>query len=402
MSGEITDRPAPLAGVKVLDLARVLAGPLCTQRLADLGASVIKVERPGAGDETRSWGPPFQDGVASYFLALNRGKRSLAVDFSTREGHQIIMDLAAEADVIIHNFRPHTAREHGLTRADLAAHNPGVVVCGITGFGSDRNPSDRPGYDLIVQAESGLMSVTGEVDGGPVKVGVAIVDVLTGLEAINGVLAALHQREATGIGSEIEVSLLDSALAGLVNIVQGVVATGSEAGRYANAHPSIVPYESFETSDGHIVVAAANDGLWVKFCAAVDRPDWEADERFKTNTKRVENRKELVAAIKEHLALKTSAQWLSALSEAGVPAGQVHGVKGALEAAAAAGRPATVNVGPAGSETELIAAPQRINGHGAIASIAPPALGQHTDEILAELGRSPEQITQLRNAGVLG
>lgn len=401
MAGDRATDTKLLAGVKVLDLARVLAGPLCTQRLADLGADVIKVERPGSGDETRSWGPPFQDGVASYFMALNRGKRSLALDFATPRGHAIVLDLASRADVVVHNFRPHTARDHGLTRSDLAAANPGVVVCGITGFGSDRVPADRPGYDLILEAESGLMSVTGEVDGGPVKVGVAIVDVLTGLEAAGGVLAALHRRERTGEGAEIEVSLLDSAIAGLVNVVQGVVATGEEAGRYANAHPSIVPYESFATRDGHIVVAAANDGLWVKFCQGIERPEWAGDQRFATNTARVANRHELVGMITQRMLERTTAQWLDAFSAAGVPAGSVHGVKGALEAAAASGRPATVDIGTATKPVEVVAPPQRVDGDRVIAAIPPPALGEHTDEILAELGLTDRDVADLRAEGVV-
>ncbi|MFM8527690.1 MAG: CaiB/BaiF CoA transferase family protein, partial [bacterium] len=256
----------PLAGLKVLDLSRVLAGPYCTMNLADLGAEVIKVERPGVGDETRSWGPPDQAGVSSYFLSINRNKRSIAVDLSTERGRDLIKALASDADVLIENFKVGGAAGMGLGYGDLKGANPRLVYCAISGFGSTREPADRPGYDLIVQAESGLMSITGSPDGPPNRVGVALVDVLTGQQAAIGILSALHERERTGKGQMLEVSLLDASIASLVNIAQNALATGEDPPRIGPAHPSIVPYQLFEASDGHLMVAAANDPAFERLC----------------------------------------------------------------------------------------------------------------------------------------
>ena len=285
----------PLAGVRVLDFSRVLAGPYCTMLLADLGADVVKIERPGEGDETRSWGPPFSGGEAAYYLAVNRGKRSVALDLSDSRAAPAVRQLICTADVVIENFRAGVAQRLGLGYDAVAALRPDVVYCSITGFGSAREPRARAGYDFVAQAECGLMSITGERDGPPTKAGVALVDVLTGVHAATGILAALHQRALTGAGRRLEVSLLDSGLAGLVNVAQAALMTGTEAQRYGNAHPSIVPYEPFETASGWIAVAAANDALWRRLCAACERPDLLADERFSTNPGRVEHRAELAA-----------------------------------------------------------------------------------------------------------
>jgi len=401
-TSELSQQAAPLAGVRVLDLSRVLAGPLCTQRLADLGADVIKIERPGTGDETRSWGPPYQGGVASYFLSLNRGKRSFALDLATPEGHKIVVELCGWADVVIHNFRSGTAARLGLSSEQLEETNPRLICLGINGFGSDRKPVERPGYDLIVEAESGLMSVTGSPEREPQKVGVAIVDVLTGLESTNAILAALHGREQSGRGASIEVSLLDSALAGLVNVAQGTIATGKEATRFGNAHPSIVPYDSFETADAPIVVAAANDGLWARFCAAVGLDDLVVDERFVSNPDRVRNRVELTKLLDERFKQRKAEQWIEALRAADVPAGRVFGVHAGITAAAESGRAATVRLGEGDDPVEVIAPPARFNGQMQVAQTPPPSLGQHTDEILVELGRDQAAITKLRSDGIVG
>src|SRR5436305_2318317 len=271
---------APLAGVRVVDFSRVLAGPYCTMVLADLGADVIKVERPGSGDETRSWGPPFADGEATYYLSVNRGKRSVAIDLTDSGARPAIERLLAGADVVIENFRAGVAERLGLGYEDVRALRRDVVYCSITGFGSGREPAGRAGYDFVVQAECGLMSITGEPDGPPTKAGVAVVDVLCGLHAAAGILAALRARDHDGAGRRIEVSLLDSGLAALVNVAQAALSTGVEARRYGNAHASIVPYEPFETADGWVAVAAPNDQLWRALCQAFGHDELVEDPQL--------------------------------------------------------------------------------------------------------------------------
>jgi crotonobetainyl-CoA:carnitine CoA-transferase CaiB-like acyl-CoA transferase len=377
----------PLAGVRVLDFSRVLAGPYCTMVLADLGADVIKIERPGSGDETRSWGPPFAGGEAGYFLSVNRGKRSLALDLADARSAPAVRALTQGADVVIENFRAGVAARLGLSYEVLRQIRPDLVYCSITGFGSGREPETRAGYDFVVQAESGLMSITGERDGTPMKAGVALVDVLTGVHAAVGIVAALQAREATGEGRRIEVSLLDSALASLVNVAQGALLTGREAARYGNAHPSIVPYEPLRASDGWVAVAAANDSLWRALCAACERPDLLEDDRFATNPGRVAHREELIAALAPTFAERSADEWLERLEARGVPAGKIRGVGEALGAAAAAGRPATVTVAhPTAGTLELVASPIRLEPESAGAPTPPPLLGEHTLEVLAEAG----------------
>lgn len=379
--------PAPLAGVRVLDLSRVLAGPYCTMVLADLGADVVKVERPGTGDETRSWGPPFAGGEAGYFLAVNRGKRSLALDLADPRGAQAARTLVSRADVVIENFRVGVAERLGFGYEALQAIRPELVYCSITGFGSGREPAGRPGYDFVVQAESGLMSITGEPDGGPMKVGVAMLDVLCGLHAAVGILAALRAREHTGQGRRIEVSLLDSALAGLVNVAQAALLTGAEPARYGNAHPSIVPYEPFRAADGWIAVAAANDSLWRALCRALERPELAEQERFATNPGRVAHREELTGELARAFAARGADEWLARLEVAGVPAGKIRGVGEAFAAAAAAGRSASVTVEhPTAGEIELVCPPIEFEPPSDVVATAPPLLGQHTVEVLREAG----------------
>ncbi|MEI6446304.1 MAG: CaiB/BaiF CoA-transferase family protein [Actinomycetes bacterium] len=394
----MTDQAKPLSGLKVADFSRVLAGPYATQRLADLGAEVVKVERPGAGDETRTWGPPFEAGVASYFRSVNRGKRSIAVDLVGEEGKSVAADLCCWSDVVIHNFLPEAAARMGLDGDSLLRLDPGLIVCSVSGFGSARSPAGRPGYDLIVQAESGLMSITGERDGEPQKVGVAIVDVLTGLEAATAVLAAVIERRASGHGAVIEVSLLDSAFAGLVNVAQAALATGSDPGRYGNAHPSIVPYESFTGADGHFVVAAANDGLWQRMCAAIGADDLAADARYATNPDRVSNRDLLIPELNSRFSRHPVAEWIERLELAGVPCGRVLGVQAGLAAADAAGQPATIALDGAG---RVVGPPARFSGGRMSAVTGPPSLGQHTDEILEDLGYTRERIARLRQSGAV-
>ncbi len=387
----------PLAGVRVVDLSRVLAGPYCTMVLADLGADVVKVERPEGGDETRSWGPPFAGGEAAYFLAVNRGKRSAAIDLAHPAGREIARELCAGAAVVIENFKAGGADRLGVGYEAVREHNPRVVYCSISGFGSARSPAGRPGYDFVAQAESGLMSITGPEDGDPYKVGVALVDVLAGLHASSAILAALH----TGEGGRIEVPLLDSALAGLVNVAQNALFTGHEPVRHGNAHPNIVPYQDFGTASGRLAVAAANDGLFAALCAVMGLDGLAGDERFATNAGRVEHRDELVPELERRFRERTAEEWLDALGGAGVPAGKVRTVPEALRAAADAGRPATVTVEhPTAGPLDLVASPIW-NGEGGAAPEPPPLLGQHTAEVLGELGRSDEEIRVLAEDGAV-
>jgi crotonobetainyl-CoA:carnitine CoA-transferase CaiB-like acyl-CoA transferase len=385
----------PLAGVRVADLSRVLAGPYCTQALADLGADVVKVERPGEGDETRGWGPPFAPGgEAAYFLSLNRSKRSLAVDLAAPDGRDIALDLMARADVVVENFRPGGADRLGLGYETVRERNATVVWCSITGFGAERAP-DRAGYDFIAQAESGLMHITGPADAPPHKVGVAVSDVLAGLHAAVAVLAALHR----GTGERIEVSLLDATLAALVNVAQNALVTGAEAPRLGNAHASIVPYEPFATRDGWIAVAAANDGLFVRLCRALELPDLAEDGRYARNADRVAHREELTAALAARFATRDGDDWLRALDEAGVPAGRIRGVREALDAHA----DTTVTVEhPTAGPVELVRPGFRLAGADVAGhATPPPLLGQHTREVLAELGREEAAIAALMEQGVV-
>jgi crotonobetainyl-CoA:carnitine CoA-transferase CaiB-like acyl-CoA transferase len=387
----------PLTGARVVDLSRVLAGPYATMALADLGAEVIKIEHPRGGDETRSWGPPFAGGESAYFLSVNRGKKSVALDLKDREGRDLALELCAGADVVIENFRAGGAARLGLDYESVRGRRRDVVYCSISGFGA-RPPLDRPGYDFTVQAESGLMSITGEPEGQPMKVGVAVVDVLTGLNAAVAIVAALFRREQTGEGERIEVSLLASAFSALVNVAANALVTGEEPPRLGNAHASIVPYEPFATADGWLAVAAANDGLFRRLCAVVARPELAADRRYATNEGRVRNRRLLVAALGDAFAERSSDEWLDELLAAGVPAGKIRGVAEALRGAG----DATVVVDhPTAGALPLVKPPFELDRSHAAPAEPPPLLGQHTREVLAGLGVDDERLARLEQRGVI-
>jgi crotonobetainyl-CoA:carnitine CoA-transferase CaiB-like acyl-CoA transferase len=374
----------PLSGLRVLDLSRVLAGPYCTMMLADLGADVIKVEQPGAGDETRGWGPPFAGSEAGYFLAVNRTKRSVTLDLKNPADRDTAVALAARSDVLIQNFRAGAIERLGLGYNAVRTLRPEIVYCSLTGFGSDRDPPDRPGYDFIAQAECGLMHVTGAEE--PTKAGVALVDILTGMNAAVGILAALRRRDRTGEGEHVEVSLLDSGLAALVNVAQGALLTGEEPRRFGNGHPNIVPYQTFGTGDGWIAVAAANDGLYRRLCAAMGCPELAVDARFVSNADRVRNRDELIGLLGERFRRRSADEWVAVLDAAGVPAGKLRGVLEAFSAAESAGRSSTVAVShPTAGELALVASPIRLAEASLRPAQPPPLLGEHTSEVLAEV-----------------
>ncbi|HEX6373145.1 MAG TPA: CoA transferase [Longimicrobium sp.] len=373
----------PLAGVRVLDLSRVLAGPLCTMVLGDLGADVVKVERPGTGDDTRTWGPPWAQGPdgreSAYYLSVNRNKRSVAADLKAEDGRALVRRLARHADVLVENFAPGMLDGWGLGYADLSRENPGLVFCSITGYASDGPEAGRPGYDFAVQARAGWMSITGEPQGTPVKVGVAVVDVLTGQNAAIAILAALRERDGSGRGQRVEVSLFDSALAGLVNVTQAVLVTGSEPRRWGNAHVTIVPYQAFDGADRPFVVAVGNDAQWRRLCAAMGAEDLLADARFATNPGRVEHREAVVAVLAARFRARPASEWLGMMEAAGVPCAPVQTVGEALADPAADGL--WPMEGASYGAVPTVASPLRFSRTPTALRDPAPGLGEHTDSI---------------------
>ncbi len=404
--------PGPLTSILVLDLTRVLAGPWCTQVLADLGADVVKIERPGAGDDTRDWGPPFLEmpdgsrGDSAYFLACNRNKHSVALDLSKPLGQRAVKELAAKADVLVENHKVGGLARYGLDYQSLAKLNPGLVYCSITGFGQTGPYAHRPGYDFMIQGLGGLMSVTGERDdlpgGGPQKVGVAVSDLMTGMYASTAILAALLHKRETGKGQHIDMALLDTQVAMIANLNANYLVSGRVPGRMGNAHQNIVPYQTFKTSDGHIIVAVGNDRQFENFCRAAGRSELAADPRFKKNSDRVANRAVIVPILEAVIAGKPSAWWLSALEDAGVPVGPINGIDQVFTDRQVVDRGLKITMPhPVADEIALVGNPMRLSETPVSYRRPPPLLGADTEDVLASvLGWSASEIDALSSEPV--
>jgi formyl-CoA transferase len=393
----------PLSGIRVLDLSRILAGPYCTMILGDQGAEILKVERPGGGDDTRTWGPPFAGGESAYYLCCNRNKRSIAIDLKSPEGIALIVELAATADVLVHNFTPGLMERFGLSYEAMRKVNPRLVYASISAYGQDGPYRDRPGYDMVLSAVGGLMYITGEQDGNPCKVGVAITDVLTGVYASGAITSALFWRERSGQGQHLDISLLDAQVSALANIASSYLVAGKEAQRWGTAHESIIPYQVFQAKDRPIAIAVANQKLWINFSKALGREDWLEDPRFDSNPKRVEHRLELLPMIDEVLASKTCDEWMEILVAAAVPCGPVNDMEHLFDDPQVQHRkmieevphPTIDSLRLAGIPIKYSETPGSIRRH-------PPLLGEHTDEVLAEvLEYSAEKIAALRERGVV-
>jgi crotonobetainyl-CoA:carnitine CoA-transferase CaiB-like acyl-CoA transferase len=399
-----------LSHIRVLDLSRILAGPWAGQLLADLGAEVIKIEQPGKGDDTRGWGPPYlkdaagQDtSEAAYFLSANRGKRSVTIDIASPEGQRLVRELAARSDILLENFKVGGLRKYGLDYESLRVVHPGLIYCSITGFGQTGPYASRPGYDFMIQAMGGLMSVTGDPEGEPQKVGVALADVMTGLYATIGVLAALAHRERSGEGQHIDLALLDVQVATLANQAMNYLASGVAPRRLGNAHPNIVPYQVFATADGHIIVAVGNDSQFARYCALLGRPELVADSRFATNRARVANRAELVPLLEEGMRTRASADWLAALESVNIPCGPINTLDRVFADPQVGHRGMRFDLPhPSAGTVPQVANPIRYSATPIDYDRPPPTLGQDTDAVLSELlGLSAAQLAELRASGTI-
>jgi crotonobetainyl-CoA:carnitine CoA-transferase CaiB-like acyl-CoA transferase len=394
-----------LDGLRIVDLTRIVAGPLATQIFADYGALVIKIEQPGIGDDSRHWAPPrAADGQAAYFFSVNRGKKSVAVDLKHPRGRALVADLAGRADVLIENFTPGTAERLGLGHAALRAANPRLVYCSISGFGATGPYRERAGYDAILQGMTGLMSITGEPDGPPVKVGVALIDAITALYAHGAILAALHHRERTGEGQYLELSLMECGIAALINAATSYLVAGEVQGRWGSAHPSLVPYQAFRAGDGYFIVGAGNERLWKAFCEVLGAPEWADDPRYDSNAKRVERRGELIALIEARLAARGRDAWVAAFAAAGLPAGPINDIAQVFADPQVAHREMAVEVDhPTAGRVRLPGIPVKFAGTPARIQGPPPLLGEHTDEVLRDvLGLSDSTVAALRAEGAVG
>ncbi|MEU9246226.1 CoA transferase [Streptomyces sp. NPDC048385] len=396
------DAPAALAGVRVLDLSRILSGPVATMVLADLGADVIKVEDTKEGDDTRQWAPPYQGDESAYFLAANRNKRGISVDLKSERGRAFVLRLADRADVVVENFRPGTADRLGLGYRDLSVRNPGLVYASVSGYGQTGPWASRPGYDAIAQAQSGMMSITGEAGGPPLRPGVATADIGAGMWATIGILAALYSRESTGQGQHVDVSLLDGQLAWLTYVAGGWFANGKSPRPHGSAHPTIVPYQALPTADGHLMIAAGNDKLFGRLTEALGVPDLAVDPRFAGNPDRVRHRETLIPLLEAALARRGSAEWAELLDTAGVPCAPIATVGDALTSPQAEARGMVVELDhPTVGPMRAVGSPLKLGRTPARVRTAPPLLGQHTDEVLAEAGYSPQEIAELHATGAV-
>jgi formyl-CoA transferase len=396
-------RAGALDGVRVLDLTRVLAGPYCAMFLGDFGAELVKVEQPEVGDDTRGWGPPFVGGESAYFLCVNRNKKSVTIDLKSAAGVDLLRRLAKSADVLIENFRPGTMERLGLGEEALRLVNPRLIYASLSGFGADGPMSDWPGYDLIVQAWGGLMSITGMPDGEPTKVGVAIIDLVAGLMLGKAIVAALFAREKIGIGQKVDTSLLEAEVASLINAGSNYLVEGKIPLRWGNAHPSIVPYQSFRTSDGYLVIGVASEGIWRRFCEALGRAELADDARFAKNSDRVENRAALIRLLSEIFLTRGSDPWLKLLNEAEVPCAPVQTIDKVFSAEQVLQRQMLVDVEhPTAGTVPMAGLPVKFSATPASIRLPPPLLGQHTEEILTSwLGMSSEEINELKRKGVV-
>lgn len=396
-----------LSHLVVLDLSRVLAGPWCSQVLADLGAEVIKVERPGTGDDTRAWGPPSVGGESAYYLSANRNKKSVAIDITRPEGQRLVRELAAGADIVLENFKVGGLARYGLDYETLRAVNPHLIYCSITGFGQEGPYAGRAGYDFLIQAMGGLMSMTGAADsepgGGPQKVGVALTDVMSGMYAAVALLAALAHRQQSGEGQYIDIALLDVQVACLANQAMNYLVSGIPPRRLGNAHPNIVPYQTFPTDDGEMIVAVGNDGQFAKLCAVAGHPEWAADPRFARNEERVRHRSELIPLLCAATVTRSTASWVDALEAAGVPCGPINDLAAVFADPQVRHRKMSMTLPhPAAGAVPSVASPLRLSATPVEYRQAPPLLGQHTEEVLGErLGMTREEIERLRADAVL-
>ena len=410
----VTEMSGALSHLRVLDLSRILAGPWATQMLGDLGADIIKVERPGRGDDTRSWGPPFVDDMtgdaatdaaarSAYFCSVNRNKRSLAIDITAPEGADILRQLVREADVLVENFKVGGLAKYGLDYPTLSAINPRLVYCSITGFGQDGPDAARAGYDFMIQGMGGLMSVTGEADGMPMKVGVALVDVLTGTNAATAILAAVMHAQRFGSGQHIDMSLFDVSVASLANQALNYLVSGTAPGRLGNAHPNIVPYQAFATADGHIILAVGNDSQFRKFCEIAGLDGLADDPDYATNKARVMNRVALLPTVEAAMARQTTAWWLQNLATAGVPAGPINSIDAALDEPQARHRGLASEIADdLNGAIPTVTSPMRMSATPPRATLAPPRLGAHSREVLSEvLGLDAAQLDRLTDAGII-
>lgn len=414
MTDQTTGLKKALGHIRVLDLSRVLAGPWCSQNLADLGADVIKIERPGAGDDTRAWGPPYARDAAghdtteaAYYLSANRGKRSVTVDIAHPDGQALIHELARHCDVVLENFKVGQLKKYGLDYDTLKAIKPDLVYCSVTGFGQDGPYAHRAGYDFLIQGMGGMMSITGERDdlpgGGPQKVGVALTDLMTGMYATIAILAALTHRDRSGEGQYIDMALLDTQVAMLANVGSNYLTSGKPPKRWGNAHANIVPYQTFACADGYIIVATGNDGQYQKFVEVGGRPELAGDPRFATNPRRVQNRDVLVPILAEMVKTRSKADWIAQLEAVGVPCGPINNLDEVFDNPQVQARGMAIDMPhPAAGTVKLVRSPMRLSATPADAQRPPPLLGQHTEEVLEEvLGQSASDIAKLRERGVI-